>query len=151
MIRSSAARELSELVPIRSRNRAVLVVEADPEVQAHLASALSREGHRVVGTGSGDGALALVEQWSVDLALVSDVLPGLGGLEVARLLREVRPHATVLVMSEHVEPSMRAAARAVGANDCVRKPLDIASLAPWLEDPVSPPANLLACREAVAQ
>lgn len=115
--------DVSELVPVTFMGRAVLVVESDPEDQASLARNLSRRGNRVVGTGSGDGALALVSQWDVDLVLVSDTLPGRSGLEVARLIHKLRPNATVVLMSEMLEPATRLAARAAGASECVRKPV----------------------------
>jgi len=118
-----AASEVSELVPISFMGRAVLVVEADPEVQAGLARNLSRRGNRVVGTGSGDGALALVSQWNVDLVLIADALPGRNGVEVARLVRKACPAAVVVLMADTLEPATRVAARAAGADDCVRKPL----------------------------
>ncbi|MFM2420983.1 MAG: hypothetical protein RL385_5706 [Pseudomonadota bacterium] len=145
--RTSETREISELIAVRTPPRAVLVVEPDPEVQSRLASALGREGHRVVGTGSGEGAMALIDQWDVDLALVSDSLPGRSGLEIARLIRQRRPQTTVLIMTEHVEPSTRVAVRAIGAHDCVRKPLDVDAIRAWLCAPV----GHLGGHEAVAQ
>src|SRR5688500_9115242 len=66
--------------------RSVLVVEADPEVQVQMARALRKCGLRVVGTSSGDGALALVSEWDVDLILISEDLPGRAGVEVTRLI-----------------------------------------------------------------
>jgi DNA-binding response OmpR family regulator len=137
--RGNDAREISELLAVRVRPKAVLIVEPDPEVQSRLASALSREGHRVVGTGSGEGALALVEEWAVDVALVGDSLPGRSGLEVGRLIRERRPETTVLIMTEQVGPSTRLAVRAVGGHDCLRKPVELDALRPFLLDTVSQP------------
>jgi CheY-like chemotaxis protein len=139
--------DVSELVPVASTSRAVLVVEADPEVQARLARNLSRRGHRVVGTGSGDGALALTSQWAVDLVLVSDNLPGRTGMEVARLIHQALPRATVVLMCDNLEPGTRAAARAAGATECVRKPLLDEHLGYWLRFRASLPID----RELVAQ
>jgi CheY-like chemotaxis protein len=130
--------------------RSVLVIEADPELQSQMARALRREGHRVVGTGSGDGALALVSQWDVDLILISEDLPGRAGIEVTRLIHMVQPHAPVIVLSANAEPNLRAAARAAGAVDCVVKPLQIDQLSRWL----APPAlavDGLNSHEAVAE
>jgi CheY-like chemotaxis protein len=115
--------EISELVPVVFMGRSILVVEADPEVQARLARGLSRRGHRVVGTGSGDGALALVAQWDVDLVLISDTLPGRSGVEVVRAVHQVRPQAAIVLMSDALEPAIRLAAKSAGAQECARKPL----------------------------
>ncbi|MDB4974702.1 MAG: Two-component response regulator [Myxococcaceae bacterium] len=122
-------------IRVGPRERSVLVVEADPEVQVQMARTLRREGHRVVGTSSGDGALALVSQWDVDLILISEDLPGRAGIEVTRLIAAAQPQAPVIVMSINAEPSMRAAARSAGAVDCLLKPLQIEQLARWLAPP----------------
>ncbi len=137
----------SAFIRVGVRERSVLVVEADPEVQVQIARALRREGHRVVGTSSGDGALALVSQWGVDLILISEDLPGRAGIEVTRLIRAVQ-QAPVIVMSASADPSMRAAARAAGAADCVTKPFRIEQLASWLNPPELEP---LEAREALAE
>jgi CheY-like chemotaxis protein len=146
--RERDTRDSSALIRVGPRERSVLVVEADPEVQVQMARALRREGHRVVGTSSGDGALALVSQWDVDLILISEDLPGRAGIEVTRLLHAVKPQAPVIVMSVNAEPSLRAAARAAGAVDCFAKPLCIDDLSPWL---TPPQYDGLHAREALAE
>jgi DNA-binding response OmpR family regulator len=82
----------------------VLVVESDPDLQWNLARMLTVHGNRVVGTSSADGALAVAEQWSADLALVSSTLPGMTGVEVARRLRAKNPDLLVILM-EDASPS----------------------------------------------
>src|ERR1700712_198354 len=84
--RERQAQSVPAFIRVGPRERSVLVVEADPEIQVQMARALRREGHRVVGTSSGDGALALVSQWDVDLILISEDLPGRAGIEVTRLI-----------------------------------------------------------------
>jgi len=136
--RERETHDVPAFIRVGPRERSVLVVEADPEVQVQMARTLRREGHRVVGTSSGDGALALVSQWDVDLILISEDLPGRAGIEVTRLIHAVQPHTPVVIMSVHAEPNLRAAARAAGAIDCVMKPLSVDDLSRWL----APPAEL---------
>ena len=93
----------SELPAPPGRRCAVLVVESDPDHQWRLARTLTALGNRVVGTSSGDGALALVAEWSVDLAIVAEDLPGMDGLELIRRLRRRTPElAVVLLVGPHV-------------------------------------------------
>ena len=80
-----------------ARACAVVVVESDPDHQWRLARTLTTLGNRVVGTSSGDGALALVAEWSVDLAIVAEDLPGMDGLELIRRLRDQAPQLTVVL------------------------------------------------------
>jgi CheY-like chemotaxis protein len=131
-----------------AREQSVLVVEADPEVQVQMARALRKCGLRVVGTSSGDGALALVAEWEVDLVLVSEDLPGRAGVEVTRLIHRARPSAQVVVLaSAAAESDVSEAARAAGAVGCVQKPFEIESVARWL----APAMNPLADTHAVAE
>ncbi len=110
----SAALSLAESPP---RHRSVLVVESDPDLQWNLARMLTVHGNRVVGTSSGDGALAVNELWSADLALVSSTLPHMTGLEVAKRLRTQNPDLLVILMDDATpsvgadEPSTAIAAR----------------------------------------
>jgi DNA-binding response OmpR family regulator len=61
---------------------------------------LTVHGNRVVGTSSGDGALAVNELWSADLALVSSTLPHMTGVEVAKRLRAQNPDLLVILMDD---------------------------------------------------
>ncbi len=106
----------------------VLVVESDPDLQWRLARTLTVEGNRVVGTSSGDGALALVSEWPVDLVLVSEELPGMEGIEVIRHLHERCPTLVSVLLADEDTADLRAAARLAGATTCIRKPTDIHQL-----------------------
>ena len=48
---------------------------------------LAPRGYRVVTAGSGQEALALLEDLDVDLVLLDVVMPGLDGYEVCRRIR----------------------------------------------------------------
>lgn len=109
----TAARTIAESQP---RHRSVLLVESDPDLQWSLARMLTVNGNRVVGTSSGEGALAVIEQWDADLALVSSSLPGVSGVEVARKLRTKNPDLLVILMDDaSPEPAAREASPAVAA------------------------------------
>jgi DNA-binding response OmpR family regulator len=93
----TAARTIAESRP---RHRRVLLIENDPDLQWSLARMLTVHGNRVVGTSSGEGALAVIEQWNADLALVSSSLPGVRGVELARRLRAHNPDLLVILMDD---------------------------------------------------
>ncbi len=105
------------------RARGVLIIEADPDLQWRLARALTIEGHRVVGTSSGEGALALLAEWNVDLAVVDEDLPGMDGLEVVRRICARQPGVPVVLVSGEDGPDVQVAARLAGAVRCLRKPV----------------------------
>jgi CheY-like chemotaxis protein len=101
----------------------VLVIEDDPDLQWRLARMLTVQGNRVVGTSSGDGALALISQWPVDLVLVDEDLPGMSGLEVAKRIRGSHPHIPVVLMTGADSHETRTAASLAGVVATLIKPL----------------------------
>jgi PAS domain S-box-containing protein len=78
----------------------ILLVEDEPAVRAIAARSLERAGFRVFQASGGSGALHLVAQHGPpDLMLTDLMMPGIGGVELARRLRERCPELPVLFMS----------------------------------------------------
>jgi two-component system alkaline phosphatase synthesis response regulator PhoP len=111
----------------------VLLVEDDPETQTELARALTDSGARVVGTGSGEAALALLAEWPAGVVVVSDAIPGMSGLEVARRIHAASPDVPIVLMSERTgekETEANAiAARLAGVFATLTRPFDRRMLA----------------------
>ncbi|MFO0684660.1 MAG: response regulator [Sandaracinus sp.] len=114
----------------------IVVVEDDPETQSELARALGDAGARVVGTGSGEAALALLEEWPAGLVVVSDGIAGMGGLEVARRIHASSPKTAIVLMSERpgagdetVTEKKALDARLAGVFAMLTKPFDRRMLA----------------------
>ena len=125
--RTTVGRAAETVASIAPRQSGVLVVESDPDLQWRLARMLTVEGHRVVGTSSADGALALLEQWPVDLILVAEALPDMDGLSLASTLQERCPSTPVILMTED-DPKRPVAARLAGAVACLTKPFHMDAL-----------------------
>lgn len=126
-------KEAAEAVAkVPHQHRGVLIVEDDPNMQWQLARMLTVQGNRVVGTSTGDGALALIAQWPVDLVLVDEHLPGMDGFEVAKRLREKHPDIPVVLMAGRESDDLRVAARLAGAVATLVKPFRFEALAELL-------------------
>jgi CheY-like chemotaxis protein len=137
----TARRAIASVPP--SRERGVLVVEDDPDLQWKLARMLTLRGNRVVGTASGEAALELISQWPVDLALVDDSLPGMSGVELARTIHERHPGVPVVLMSTQDSRENRLAARLAGAVAVIIKPFALDSLLDVLRSLPGPDAGLV--------
>lgn len=107
---------------VSARPWGILVIEDDPDLQWKLARMATVQGHRVVGVSSGEGALALIAQWPVDLVLVDDELPGISGIEVTKRIRDLRPVIPIVLMTTSNSSEFRLAARHAGAMACLIKP-----------------------------
>lgn len=110
---------------ISNRGHGVLVVESDPDLQWRIARTLTVDGNRVVGTSTGEGALALLEQWPVDLVLVDENLPGIDGIELIRRLADTSPDITLILLTDSEDPDLQVTARLAGATSCIRKPFRV--------------------------
>ncbi|UJR82559.1 response regulator [Sandaracinus amylolyticus] len=114
-----------EVVAKMPRESGVLVVEDDPDTQWRLARMLTVHGARVVGTSSGEAALAVIAQWPADLVLIDQGLPGISGLEVARRIRQEHPGIPVVLMSSEESHDLRLAAKVAGAALMLIKPFRV--------------------------
>lgn len=131
-----------EVVSKIARESGVLVVEDDPDTQWRLARMLTVHGARVVGTSSGEAALALIDQWPADLVLVDQGLPGISGLEVARQIRQKHPSIPVVLMSTEESHDLRLAAKVAGAALTLTKPFRVEVLFELLQRLTSAGAKL---------
>ena len=108
----------------------VLVVDADGESRAALRNLLTRIGIRVIEAEDGESALASAEATRPDLVLLEVRLPGLGGYETCRELRERFGDqiGIVFISGDRTEPSDRTAGLLLGADDYLTKPVEAGEL-----------------------
>lgn len=101
--------------------RRVLLVEDDLRTREMVELYLRREGHEVIAAADGLSALELADQHEPHLVILDLMLPGLDGLEVARLLRERRPVPIIMVTARAAEDD-KLTGLDQGADDYVVKP-----------------------------
>jgi hypothetical protein len=117
-------------VAIEGGRETVLVVEDDDLVRAVTRRLLARLGYQVLEAGSPSAALSLCtsHEGTIDLLLTDVVMPEMNGLELARLIRRLRPGIATLLMSGHASNLVSS----LGGPDAIThlaKPFDEASLA----------------------
>jgi len=120
--------------------RRVLLVEDDPTVADVVAGLLRTQGHRVVHAPHGLAALAETARHAFDIALLDLDLPGMDGLALARALRARGFSVPLLAVTARADAEAEPAARAVGFDGFLRKPLTGAMLAEALEQLLATPA-----------
>lgn len=102
----------------------VLVVEDEPDIAALIAYQLTREGFRVETAGTGTEALQAIARDLPDMVVLDRMLPGLGGDEVLRRLKDEPGTANipVLVLTAKREQEDRIKGLELGADDYLTKP-----------------------------
>jgi PAS domain S-box-containing protein len=107
----------------------VLLVEDEPAVRAIAARSLERGGFRVLQASGGADALELMAgQGQPDLVLTDLMMPGIGGAELARRLRERWPALPILFMSGYSLEDLRLQGALGSERVIVQKPFTPDSL-----------------------
>jgi DNA-binding response OmpR family regulator len=106
----------------------ILVVEDDETVRAALQAHLVRSGHDVRTAADGGAAVRAYAEDPVDLVLLDLMLPVLGGLEVTRRLRSMRPDLPIIMVTARTQEHERVQGLQHGADDYVTKPFSMREL-----------------------
>lgn len=99
----------------------MLVVDDERPLVELLRGYLEREGFEVLGAVDGNQALQIVQDTVPDVLVLDLMLPGMGGLEVARRVRTFSD-AYILMLTAKAEEVDRVVGLSVGADDYMTKP-----------------------------
>lgn len=111
----------------------VVIAEDEAIIRLDLKETLEEEGYNVVGeTGRGDKAVDLVRELRPDLAILDIKMPGMDGLEAARLITKDRI-CGVLVLTAFSQREVIEEARDAGALAYLVKPFQKSDLIPAIE------------------
>ena len=105
----------------------IMVVDDTPANVNMLRSALEMAGHGVVTANSGEEALVRFGQERPDVVLMDVMMPGIGGIEAIRRLREMSGDhwLPILCVSALSESKDMVRGLEAGADDYLAKPVDL--------------------------
>jgi CheY-like chemotaxis protein len=83
--------------------KSILVVDDEPLVADTLSLLLMIDKHRVEVASDGEQALTKYKEREYDLVITDFLMPGIDGLELARLVKERNPQQPILLVTGHVE------------------------------------------------
>lgn len=106
----------------------MLIVDDDPAMRDIISQMLERDGHQVVATSDGYGALASLGQRPADLAVIDILMPGMDGIDTIVEIRKHHPGLKILAISGgrrgvSAEFNLESATM-LGADGILRKPFD---------------------------
>ena len=129
-----------------SESSKILLVEDDPHLAKGLQFNLEREGYEVFLVDNGSSALDQLREKDFDLIVLDLMLPGLGGLEVARTIRETNIRFPILMLTAKSSKKDREIGLEAGADDYLAKPFHLPELllrikgilrrSEWYKEPV---------------
>jgi len=100
----------------------ILVMEDDESISTALEMILGEAGYDVAVAGTGEEALQRFEEQPFDLIIADLKLPGIGGMEVIRQVKEKKPETEVIVITGVGTEPIAEEAMTLGAHDFLPKP-----------------------------
>lgn len=107
---------------------AILVVDDDNSMRRALHVTLSGFGFTVVGASRGEEALSLVQVTRFDAVLLDIDMPGMGGVEACRGIRNISAHLPILILTAMDGDDAMISALDAGADDYITKPFRLKEL-----------------------
>jgi len=104
-----------------SRVATILIVDDDANIRQNIHFILEKGGMKSAMASSGEEGLQRMRTTAFDLVLLDVQMPGMGGLEALRIMRERHPDVGVIMCSVLKEISVAVEAMHTGALDYVTK------------------------------
>ncbi len=110
----------------------ILLAEDDDSLRGFLARALERAGYDVTACADGEEAAAVLEQeW--DLLLTDIVMPGMDGIEVARIAASLHPGLRIMFITGFAAVALSASGRAPAGAKVLSKPIHLREIVAEVE------------------
>lgn len=97
----------------------VLVADRDTNITRLLEEALKARGYRVLASNHGEEALQIAEDEQPDLVILGIMIPGMGGLNILKMIRSDRKlkGTKVIILTSLEDESTRRKTKRLGADD----------------------------------
>jgi two-component system KDP operon response regulator KdpE len=105
----------------------ILVVDDEPQLRRAMKATLTDLGYSVIEARTGEQALEIMRAETPDLILLDLNMPGIGGLETCRAIRETS-EVPIIVLSVRNTERDKVQVLDAGADDYVTKPFGIQEL-----------------------
>ena len=107
----------------------VLIVDDESSIRRALRGALQTMGFDVGDASTGEAALQLVREAPYDVVLLDINMPGIGGIQTCRAIRQSLPRLAILMLTVRDGEEDKVTALDAGADDYITKPFNIRELA----------------------
>lgn len=106
----------------------VLIVDDERSIRLSLRTILSSIGFTIIEAARGEEALALVRTAQFDAVLLDINMPGMGGVEVCRIMRKASPVLPIVMLTVQGNEERKVDAFEAGADDYITKPFHLGEL-----------------------
>ncbi|MDP2060527.1 MAG: response regulator, partial [Flavobacteriaceae bacterium] len=110
------------------KQKAILVVEDDPNILMGLEDNLNLEGYHVLTATNGILGLKTALEKEIDLLILDIMLPGINGYEICRKVKAEKPELPVIMLTARGSEMDKVAGLDIGADDYMTKPFSLPEL-----------------------
>ena len=103
-------------------SKRILIVDDDQGICLTLSIALGELGYEIETAPTGEAAMAAIENSHFGIVLLDLWMPGIGGMEALRRMRDIAPEMRVIIMTAHGGIDSAVEAMKLGAVDFIQKP-----------------------------
>ena len=103
----------------------ILIVDDEQSMRDFLATKLKKEGYDVVTAENGAEALKAAQAEIFDLVITDDIMPGLDGIGVLKMIKEISAETIVIMITAFATKETAVEAMKLGAYDYITKPFRI--------------------------
>jgi len=103
----------------------ILVVDDEVEVCNALKEFLSLKKYEVETALNGPTALKKVENFKPHIVLLDIIMPGMGGIDVLKKIRNVNPGIGIIMITAVTDEEIAKSTIKMGAYDYITKPVDL--------------------------
>ncbi len=106
----------------------ILIVDDEKELCVSLSEILTEEGFRTIYTSDPREAPAMVARNHVDLIILDIRMPGIGGIDLLKMLRRTNPNIKVIILTGHPSIENAVLSMKYGAVNFYEKPPNLKRL-----------------------
>jgi two-component system cell cycle response regulator DivK len=116
-------------------HQTILLVEDFDDTRLMMKLWLQKKGYRVIEAVDGEQAVELAQREQPDLIIMDMMMPGLGGLDATRQIREYQPlrQTPIVAVSAYGADEYRDRALDAGCNEYVPTPFEPEALSQLIE------------------
>lgn len=111
----------------------ILVIEDEIPIRSFIVLNLKRAGFYVLEASTGEEALQILCEHTVDVALLDVMLPGMDGFQVCKAIREENKKIGIIMLTARVQNEDKVQGLGIGADDYIAKPFSPVELTARLQ------------------
>ncbi|MED0962286.1 response regulator transcription factor [Bacillus paramycoides] len=100
----------------------ILVLEDEIPIRSFIVLHMKRAGFHVLEANTGEEALEILRQHTVQVALLDVMLPGIDGFQVCKAIRENNKKMGIIMLTARVQDEDKVQGLGIGADDYIAKP-----------------------------